>query len=62
MRPLETLQEMYRFEILKLNYGALAKGNKSFPFSMPVAKRSFQEAMAVLSGNEAKLKYSIPFP
>lgn len=62
MQPLETLQEMYWFEILKRNYSALAKGNKSFPVSMPVAKCSFQEAMTVLSGNEAKLKYSITFP
>lgn len=62
MQPLETLQETYRFEILKLNYGALAEGNQSFPFPLPVAKCSFQEAMIVLSGNEAKLKRSITFP
>lgn len=62
MQPLETLQEMYWFEILKLNYWALAKGNKSFPFPIPAAKCSFQEAVTVLSGNEAKLKHSLTFP
>lgn len=62
MQPLETLQEMYRFEIHKLNCQALAKGNKSFPFSMPAAKCCFQEAMTVLSGKETKLKCSSAFP
>lgn len=62
MRPLETLQETYPFGILKLNYWALAKGNKSFPFPVPVAKRSFQEAMTILAGNEAKLEHSPTFP
>ena len=56
MQSLETLQAMYRFAILELSYWAPAKGNKSFPFSMPVAKCRFQEAMTVLFGNEMKLK------
>ena len=62
MQPLDTLQELYWFETLKLTYWALAKGNKSFPFSVRLAKCRFQEAMTVLSGNETKLKHSITFP